>query len=38
MLVKDDYDPAGKYKADIFKSLLHAADLGNPARPYEISK
>ena len=38
MLTKDDYDPAGKYKPDILKSLLHAADIGNPSRPYEISK
>lgn len=38
MLTKDDYDPAGKYKGDILKSMLHAADIGNPSRPYEISK
>lgn len=38
MLTKDDYDPAGKYKPDILRALLHAADIGNPARPWEISK
>lgn len=37
MLQKDDYDPAGKAKPDILKSLLHAADIGNPTRPWEIS-
>jgi hypothetical protein len=38
IITKDDYDPAGKYKADILRSLVHAADIGNPSRPYEISK
>jgi hypothetical protein len=35
---KEDFDPAGKYKPDIMKALVHAADIGNPARPYEICK
>lgn len=35
---KEDYDPRGKYKPDILKALVHAADIGNPARPYDICK
>ena len=35
---KPDYDPAGKNKSDLMKGMVHAADIGNPARPYEICK
>ena len=35
---KDDYDIKGKHKGDIMKSLVHAADVGNPSRPYDICK
>lgn len=35
---KDDFDPVGKHKPDIMKALVHAADVGNPARPYDICK
>ena len=35
---KEDYDPRGKHKPDIMKALVHAADIGNPCRPFEISK
>lgn len=35
---KGDYDIQGKYKSDIMKALVHAADIGNPARPFEICK
>eukprot|EP00347_Sterkiella_histriomuscorum_P012408 403368693 len=36
---KEDFDPsAAKYKPDIMKALVHAADIGNPARPYELCK
>lgn len=31
---KDDYDISGKYKPDIMKALVHAADIGNPSRPF----
>lgn len=33
---RDDYDPEVKHKPDIMKALVHAADIGNPARPYEL--
>lgn len=35
---RDDYDPTNKHKPDIMKALVHAADVGNPSRPFEISK
>jgi len=35
---QDNFDPAGKNKPDIMKALVHAADIGNPARPFELSK
>jgi hypothetical protein len=35
---KDDFDPAGKYKSDIMKALVHASDIGNPTRPFDIAK
>ena len=31
---KEDYDISGKHKADIMKALVHAADIGNPSRPF----
>lgn len=39
MPAKEDFDPAApKYKPDILKALVHAADVGNPARPFDICK
>jgi hypothetical protein len=35
---KEDYDPTLKHKPDIMKALVHAADIGNPSRPYDICK
>lgn len=36
---KEDFDPAAaKYKPDLMKALVHAADVGNPARPFELCK
>ena len=35
---KEDYDPTAKNKPEILKSLVHAADVGNPARPFELCK
>ena len=35
---KEDFDPAGKHKPDMLKALVHAADVGNPSRPFEICK
>ena len=35
---KEDYDITGKYKPDIMKALVHAADIGNPSRPFDICK
>lgn len=35
---KDDFDPQGKHKPDLFKAIVHASDVGNPTRPYEVSK
>ncbi len=35
---KPDYDIAGKHKPDVMKALVHAADIGNPSRPFEICK
>mmetsp|Transcript_7727 Transcript_7727/g.7143 ORF Transcript_7727/g.7143 Transcript_7727/m.7143 type:complete len:111 (+) Transcript_7727:502-834(+) len=35
---REDYDIAGKHKPDIMKALVHAADIGNPARPFELCK
>ena len=35
---KPDYDPVVKHKPDIMKALVHAADIGNPPRPYDVCK
>jgi hypothetical protein len=35
---KEDYDPTNKYKPEIMKALVHAADVGNPSRPFDICK
>jgi hypothetical protein len=35
---KEDFEPDGKHKADLMKALVHAADIGNPARPHDICK
>jgi hypothetical protein len=35
---KEDFEPDGKHKGDIMKALVHAADVGNPARPFELCK
>lgn len=35
---KEDYDPTSRHKPEIMKALVHAADIGNPARPYDICK
>lgn len=35
---KEDYDPQVKHKSEIMKALVHAADIGNPTRPFEIAK
>lgn len=35
---KEDYDITAKYKPDIMKALVHAADIGNPSRPFSICK
>lgn len=35
---KEDFEPSNKHKPDIMKSLVHAADIGNPSRTFEISK
>lgn len=35
---KEDFAPASKHKQDIMKALVHAADIGNPARPFELCK
>lgn len=32
------FEPSGKHKPDLMKSLVHASDIGNPARPYELYK
>ena len=35
MPAKDDFSTSGpKYKPDLMKALVHAADIGNPARPF----
>lgn len=36
MNMVDNFDPAGKQKPDIMKALVHAADVGNPARPFDL--
>lgn len=38
MPTKEDYDPITKHKPDIMKALVHAADIGNPARPFDLCK
>ena len=35
---KEDFDPAEKHKVDMMKALVHGADVGNPTRPFDISK
>lgn len=35
---KDDFEPSGKHKHDIMKALVHAGDVGNPSRPFNICK
>ena len=35
---KEDFEPDGKHKPDIMKALVHAADIGNPSRPFDICK
>ena len=35
---KDDFDPANKHKPELMKALVHAADIGNPSRPYALCK
>lgn len=37
--IKEDFSPSNpKYRPDIIKALVHAADIGNPARPFDICK
>lgn len=39
MATKEDFSPKDlKFKPDIMKALIHAADIGNPSRPFEICK
>lgn len=38
MIKREDFDPAGKHKPEIMTALVHASDIGNPARPFEIAK
>ena len=39
MPTMEDFSPSlAKYKCDIQKALVHAADIGNPARPFDICK
>ena len=38
MAAKEDFDPVIKNKGDLCKALVHAADIGNPARPFAFSK
>lgn len=39
LATKDDFDPSSpKFKPDIMKALVHAADIGNPARPFDLCK
>ncbi len=38
MNMLDNFDAAGKQKPDIFKALVHAADIGNPSRPFDLCK
>ena len=35
---KEDFDLSGKHKPELMKALVHAADIGNPARPFELCK
>lgn len=35
---KDDFDPANKHKPEMMKALVHAADIGNPSRPFDVCK
>ena len=39
MVGKEDFSPSdAKYKPGIMKALIHAADIGNPSRHFEIRK
>ena len=38
MVAKEDYDPVTKYKPDLMKALVHAGDIGNPSRPFDVCK
>ena len=38
MSMQDNFDPSGKQKPDIMRALVHAADIGNPSRPFELCK
>ena len=34
---KEDFEPTGKNKGDLFKALVHASDIGNPTRPFPLA-
>jgi len=36
--LKENFDPTSTHKGDLMKALVHAADVGNPARPKEIAR
>jgi hypothetical protein len=38
MIKREDFDPAGKHKPDLMNALVHASDIGNTGRPFEIAK
>ncbi len=38
MTAKEDFDPTSKHKGDLFKALVHAADIGNPTRPFPLAQ
>lgn len=38
MNMLDNFDAAGKQKPEIMKALVHAADIGNQGRPFDICK
>ena len=37
-LPEEEREMDGKNKAYILKALVHAADIGNPTRPFDIAK
>ena len=37
MIGKTDFDPVSKHKSEVMKAMVHAADIGNPGRPTDIS-